>query len=119
MTIRNGTVLQWNGDGKPFAIGNVSFTYGGTGERLKKVSGGQTTRYIGGDYEIAPDGTITKYLAGGKQVGTQFFIHHRDHLGSIQSITDVWGGGPAPGPHAVWGPALRLGESRGVEGMDR
>jgi len=91
MTSRNGTVLQWNGDGKPFAIGNVGFAYGGTGERLKKVSGGQTTRYIGGDYEIAPDGTVTKYLQGGKQVGTQFFIHHRDHLGSIQSITDVAG----------------------------
>jgi RHS repeat-associated protein len=91
MTSRNGTVIQWNGDGKPSSIGNVGFTYDGVGERLKKVSGGQTTRYIGGDYEIAPDGTVTKYLVGGKQVGTTFFIHHRDHLGSIQVVTDSLG----------------------------
>ena len=55
------------------------------------MSGGQPTRYVGGDYEIAPDGTVTKYLIGGKQVGTSFFIHHSDHLGSIQAVTDAAG----------------------------
>ncbi|MCI0479088.1 RHS repeat-associated core domain-containing protein, partial [Candidatus Uhrbacteria bacterium] len=91
MINRNGQVIQWNGDGKPKSIGSALFTYGGTGERLKKVSGGQTTRYVGGDYEIAHDGKVTKYLIGGKQVGTSFFIQHRDHLGSIQAITDAAG----------------------------
>jgi RHS repeat-associated protein len=91
MTSRNGTVTQWTGDGKPSSVGNVGFTYDGVGVRLKKVSGGQTTRYIGGDYEIAPDGTVTKYLRGGKKVGATFFIHHRDHLGSIQAVTDSLG----------------------------
>jgi len=91
MTSRNGTVLQWNGDGKPSSIGNVAFTYDGLGERLKKTSGGQTTKYIGGDYEIAPNGTVTKYLAGGKKVGLVYFKHHRDHLGSIQAVTNSLG----------------------------
>ena len=91
MTSRNGTVIQWNGDGKPSSIGNAAFVYDGLGTRLKKTSGGQTTKYIGGDYEIAADGTVTKYLVGGKKVGTSFFIHHRDHLGSIQAVTDPTG----------------------------
>jgi RHS repeat-associated protein len=98
MTSRNGTIGQcngtqilWNGDGKPSSIGNVAFVYDGVGTRLKKTSGGQTTRYLGGDYEIAPDGTVTKYLVGGKQVGTSFFAHHRDHLQSIQEVTNSAG----------------------------
>ena len=91
MTSRNGQVIQWNGDGKPSSIGSVAFTYGGTGERLKKVSGSDTTRYVGGNYEIAPNGTVTKYLIGGKQVDTSFFINHSDHLGSIQAVTDAAG----------------------------
>jgi RHS repeat-associated protein len=61
------------------------------GLRLKKTSGGQTTKYVGGNYQIAPDGTITKYLVGGKQVGTSFFAHHRDQLGSIQAVTNSAG----------------------------
>lgn len=91
MTSRNGTVIQWNGDGKPSSIGNVAFVYDGVGTRLKKISGGETTKYLGGNYEIAPDGTVTKYLIGGKQVGTEFFVLHRDHLNSIQSVTDALG----------------------------
>jgi RHS repeat-associated protein len=34
---------------------------------------------------------VTKYLRGGKQVGTSFFMLHRDHLGSIQAVTDSTG----------------------------
>jgi RHS repeat-associated protein len=116
MTSRNGQVIQWNGDGKPSSIGNVAFTYDGVGDRLKKVSGGQTTRYIGGDYEIS-GGVVTKYLAGGKQVGTDFFIHHRDHLGSIQAISDATGAEvrrqdhkPFGDQHYAWGSHL---ESKG------
>jgi hypothetical protein len=41
MTSRNGTVIQWNGDGKPSSIGNVGFTYDGVGSRLKRVSSGR------------------------------------------------------------------------------
>jgi RHS repeat-associated protein len=91
MTSRNGQVIQWNGDGKPSSIGSVQFTYGGTGNRLKKISGSNTTRYVNGNYEIAPNGTVTKYLIGGKQVGTAFFVNHSDHLGSIQAVTDASG----------------------------
>ena len=95
MTNRNGTVIQWNGDGKPSSVGNIGFTYDGVGNRLKKVSGGETTLYPFPDYEIADDGTTTKSLVGGKQVcdasGCEFFVYHRDHLGSIQSITDASG----------------------------
>ncbi len=91
MTNRNGTNITWNGDGKPASIGNIGFTYDGVGNRLKKVSGGETTRYPFPDFEIADDGTTTKSLIGGKQVCTtsscEFFMYHTDHLGSIQSIT--------------------------------
>ena len=68
MTNRNGTIIQWNGDGKPSSIGNIGFTYDGVGNRFKKVSGGETTLYPFPDFEIADDGTTTKSLAGGKQV---------------------------------------------------
>ncbi len=103
MTSRNGTLLQWNGDGKPSSIGNVAFTYDGLGTRLKKTSGGQTTTYVGSDYEIAPDGTVTKYLLGGKQVGTEFFILHRDHLGSVRAVTDTAGAEVRSQQHTPFG----------------
>ena len=44
-TDRNGTVIEWNGDCKPSAIGNVGFTYDSIGNRLKNVSSGEITRY--------------------------------------------------------------------------
>jgi len=92
MTNRNGTLLQWNGQGLPSSSGNIAFFYDGLGQRVKKISGGETTRYVDSDYEVGPDGTVTKYLQEGKQVGSQFFALHRDHLGSIQSVTDGSGG---------------------------
>jgi len=92
MTNRNGTVLQWNGQGLPSSSGNIAFFYDGLGQRVKKISGGETTLYVDSDYEVGPDGTVTKYLLAGKQVGSQFFALHRDHLGSIQSVTDGTGG---------------------------
>jgi len=91
MKKRELTNITWNGDGKPSSVGNVGFTYDGIGNRLKKVSGGETTLYPFPDYEIANDGTVTKYLAGGKQVDAEFFAFHQDHLDSIQSITDADG----------------------------
>ncbi len=87
MTSRDGTVIQWNGDGKPSSIGNAVFTYDGLGRRLKKLVDGETTLYPFEDYEISHYGTAMKYLAGGKQHGTLFGAFHRDHFGSIQSIT--------------------------------
>jgi RHS repeat-associated protein len=90
-TCSSGTQIQWNGDGKPSSVGSTVFVYDGVGVRLKKTTGSTTTRYLGGDYEIAPNGTITKYLQGGKKVAAQYFIHHRDHLGSIESVTDASG----------------------------
>ena len=103
MTSRDGQVISWNGDGKPSSIGSTQFTYGGTGERLKKVTGSSVTRYVGGDYEIAPDGTVTKTLVGGKQMGTDIFVHHRDHLGSIQAVSDVTGVEVRRQDHAPFG----------------
>ncbi len=81
----------------------MAFTYDGLGTRLKKTSGGQTTTYVGSDYEIAPDGTVTKYLLGGKQVGTEFFILHRDHLGSVRAVTDTAGAEVRSQQHTPFG----------------
>jgi len=111
MTSRNGTLIQWNGDEKPASIGNVGFTYGGTGERLEKVAGGRTTTYIGGDYEIADDGTVTKYLHGGKQVGSSFFVHHTDRIGSIRGVTD------ANGAEVRWQEHTPFGRQHSVSGI--
>ena len=85
MISRNGTVIQWNGDGKPSSIGNIGFTYDGVGNRLKKVSGGETTLYPFPDYEIADDGTTTKMLAGANR-----FVTHRG-VSSSSTIGIIWG----------------------------
>ncbi len=120
MTSRNGTVIQWNGDGKPSSIGNVAFVYDGVGTRLKKISGGETTKYLGGNYEIAADGTVTKYLIGGKKQGNKFFILHRDHLGSIQVVSNQFGWQvlqrKSTSPSGI---SMTWWEPPGVKGMDR
>ena len=88
MIDRDGTLLQWNGDGRPSSVGNMALTYDGFGRRVSKTLWGETTRYPFPDVEVAEDGTITNDLVGGKVAGGQLFLRHTDHLRSIQSVTD-------------------------------
>jgi YD repeat-containing protein len=98
-TCSSGTQIQWNGDGKPSSIGSTTFVYDGLGVRLKKTTGGQTTRYLGGDYEIANDGTITKYL----QVGN-----------GCERRRSPWAEA-----YSFRRPIRRNRKSSGIEGLDR
>jgi len=75
----------------------TQFVYDGDGGRVKVVSAAGTTKFLGSSYEIAPDGTTTKYVFAGSQriaakdsTGALRF-YHGDHLGSSNVITDGTG----------------------------
>jgi RHS repeat-associated protein len=84
----------------------MSFVYGTDGARLKKINAAtastpaQITTYLGGDVEIAPDGTWSKYpMTDAKRVGklvagaaapvTQTL--HADQLGSVRLAANATG----------------------------
>ena len=72
------------------------YVYDHTGRRFKKVAGGETTYYIGRDYEtkINSSGTFNTiyYYANGELVGRKdsggVFYYHNDHLGGTHLVTD-------------------------------
>ncbi|MDP3723997.1 MAG: RHS repeat-associated core domain-containing protein, partial [Candidatus Omnitrophota bacterium] len=73
------------------------FVYDGDGGRVKQTTASGTTTYLGESYELAPDGTTTKYVFAGSQriaakesTGALRF-YHTDHLGSSNVITDSTG----------------------------
>jgi RHS repeat-associated protein len=84
----------------------VSFVYGPDGSRLKKIKAAscnkpsETTTYLGGDVEIAPDGTWSNYpmtdakrvgklVAGGAAPVTHTL--HADQLGSVRLAANATG----------------------------
>lgn len=80
--------LTWNRSHQLTSFGGVAYGYDGEGYRLKKTFAGETTIYLGDDYEITSAGH-TKYISLGgrlvaKQTGsaapTTLFT---DHLGSV------------------------------------
>lgn len=96
-----GRPFFWDADNKPSAItmggATTRFVYGGSTERLKKVSPSGTSVYpFGDDYEIT-NGTATKYISAeglgviAKRVGATAYWLHGDRLGSIQAVTDPVG----------------------------
>ena len=100
MINRDGYSITYNTFNKPEVInsasGTATFNYGPDYSRYKQVSGGKTTYYIGGLYEEVVDGaTVTKkayvgdYLQYTDTNGTEsYHYQHRDHIGSIDQITD-------------------------------
>jgi RHS repeat-associated protein len=74
----------------PGGSGTLAFVYGPDGARLKKITAAGETLYLGA-VEIAPDATVT-YLPGGavKLNGATAWLH-RDHLGSVQALTNAAG----------------------------
>ncbi|HEY6175442.1 MAG TPA: FG-GAP-like repeat-containing protein [Kofleriaceae bacterium] len=92
MTSRGGTAIIYDGNNQVSQIGATAFIYDGDGERLQATTAGQTTTYLGDDYEIAPSGVVIKYLAGGaRRVASTTYWIHTDHLGSTQVETDAAG----------------------------
>jgi RHS repeat-associated protein len=70
-----------------------NYIYDAEHSRVLKVQGTNVTRYLGGEVEITPTGTWTKYIHDDiKRVGSGAtaakFFHHRDHLKTIRVITD-------------------------------
>lgn len=83
-----------------------SYIYDHNGQRFKKVSGGETTYYIGKDYQtkVKSDGTTEKtiyYYANGELVkrkeieAGEMYYYHNDHLGGTHVVTDE-GGNQSP-----------------------
>jgi len=75
----------------------TQFVYDGDGGRATQITPRGTTTYLGESYEIAPNGTKTKYVFAGSQrlaakdsTGALRF-YHTDHLGSSNVITDATG----------------------------
>ena len=75
----------------------TQFVYDGDGGRVKKTTSAGTTVFLGQSYEIASDGTATKYVfAGGQRIAAKdstgaLRFYHGDHLGSSNVITDSSG----------------------------
>ena len=93
--VQLGTSATWS----PPLPKNVttSFFYDGDGGRVKQITSAGTTKFLGQSYEIAPSGTVTKYVFAGSQriaakdsTGTVRF-YHGDHLGSSNIISDSAG----------------------------
>jgi len=96
--------ITYNADNMPVQLSYSSgvttqFTYGGTGERVKKRvnSGGNVTDtyYIGDHFEVRGGETIKYIFAGNLRVaqvkGSTRSFFHKDHLGSSTVMTDASG----------------------------
>lgn len=97
----NGRLMTWNPENMITQVvansRTTTFTYGPDGDRIKKAEGSTVLRYpFGDDYEIATDGTVTKYFNAGfgpiakKVAGTLYWLY-TDRLGSINATTDDTG----------------------------
>ena len=92
-----GRALAWDADNRLSAVtvqgGNsAEFAYEATGRRVRKtINGASVTRYPFQGYEVAPDGTITKFVAGAARKGATALFYHTDHLGGTHVITDITG----------------------------
>jgi len=110
METGNGRTITWSSFNKPTQItanGNtVSFNYGPDRARFKQQSNSDTTYYIGSSFEKIISGALTEnkhfIRAGGQtiaihttrsgsQTNSDTRYLHRDHLGSIDVITDELG----------------------------
>lgn len=66
----------------------------GDGGRVKQITASGTTTFLGESYELASDGTATKYLFADSQrlaarTSTgELHFYHGDHLGSSNIVTD-------------------------------
>lgn len=94
--ISDGTrSITYNYDNMPTLIGNVGFTYDGTGTRVMKSSPSGNTVYVDKLNELV-NGVRAKYIfAGDKRVARKeadlVLYYHPDHLGSTSFVTDATG----------------------------
>lgn len=91
-----GRTLTYDGKDRPISVitGGVTtqYFYGPDDKRLKKISGGRTTLYLGDNEEILPEGTVIKHLDGSvRRVGRTTNWIHRDHMSSVRMLTNSSG----------------------------
>lgn len=101
MTSGNHRTMTWDANNMIETVQTdavmTTYTYGPDGARIKKDDGIGPIRYpFGDDYEIASNGTVTKYFNAGfgpiaKKVGSTLYWLHTDRLGSINATTDASG----------------------------
>lgn len=96
MTSGAGRTIDYDGENRPTSITyngqTTTFIYGPDGARLKKVTGGNKTLYLGADEEITSDGTHIKHpLADVRKSGTDISWMHQDHLSSVKLMSDATG----------------------------
>ena len=93
--------MTYNSDNQPTSVWmnneTTTFTYDGSGLRVKKTAPTHKMTYIDNLYECV-DGTPTclKYIFAGKTriaavLGVETFFYHPDHLGSTSVVTDMFG----------------------------
>ncbi|MFA5073804.1 MAG: tectonin domain-containing protein [Nitrospirota bacterium] len=100
MLTGDGRTLTWNYDNKPLSIlksgATTTFTYGPSGERVKKQTGSFTKVYVGSIYEKDQSGNQTVYIhAAGTTIkkkpdGSLYFML-KDHLGGTNVVTNSTG----------------------------
>jgi RHS repeat-associated protein len=93
---RAGVPMVWDGLDRLVSYGADAFVYDPDGERVKRISNGETTLYPSDDYEVTSAGVVTKYFKVGtttmaKRVNNATYWIHGDHLGSAQVVTSSTG----------------------------
>ncbi len=89
-----GQALTYDNNGNMLSgMGRTTtYVYGPDDKRLKKITGGVTTLYLGNDEEHLSDGTVIKHIDGTvRRVGSVSNWIQRDHLSSIRLMTDTTG----------------------------
>jgi RHS repeat-associated protein len=91
MIAAGGASLVYDGENRLVQDGATSFVYGPDGSRLKKMSGGVTTLYLGDDWEVT--GGISTFYLPGDAVMTNGVVSwlHRDQLDSVRLSTNSAG----------------------------
>jgi RHS repeat-associated protein len=118
MLTRGTQTLTWDIDNRVTSVsilggGITSMQYDYTGMRVKKDAPTGVTLFPFKGYEIAPDGTITKFIRIGTETfaskkrtsggATTQFFYHNDHLGGVNVITDINGAEAQRNEYDPWG----------------
>ncbi|APR88402.1 Hypothetical protein A7982_13751 [Minicystis rosea] len=133
MTSGAGRTLSWDAQSRPTTITQgglvTSLFYGPSGERVRKVSAGSTTTYVGDGFQVTQDAngtTFTTIIAigdrpvaqrvrvapiGGGNTKTATTWLHTDHLASVVAQSDTGGKVVSRAAYAPYGAPIEGGVS--------
>lgn len=110
--------IKYDGTRMPIKIRSTKYAYDVEGERFRARRGSRITRWVTNDYEIAPDGTVTKHVkldendddgfslvlkTVGSGPATRRYTLHTDEQGSIEVVTDEAGAVVHRREYGPWG----------------